>query len=294
MESYKYDAFISYRRKGGDSQSALLRFALIEEGIAPDRIFLDTRTLTSTDNYELKIEEAIAHSANLLVVISKGCFDQQRERDMMEFEILTAQNNGVNIIPVFFDGITSFDNIPLPQSIQSLSLANGVTYNHEYSNAVYSKIRSFLVNVQAEQQEQKPKQGRSKVNLSIKTLGCLMTVALGCVLVFVLPPSFWVISNPDVNPSAAPESPWHPNDYPMDGSDEYPVDSCCAGEYNECDSIGFADEEYFYTIDIDEDIYYHLLTCPTLNGYEAVEMISKDVLDRRGITPCPHCHPDQR
>lgn len=151
MNSYKYDAFISYRRQGGDKYASLLKFALADLGISRERIFLDVHNLRNAEDFEENIKAAVRQSANVIVVVSKGCFDERRVHDLMADEISTALAEGINIVPVFFDDISSFQGMYLPDRIKAISHANGIRYVHEYSEAVYKRILSYLVNVDIRQ-----------------------------------------------------------------------------------------------------------------------------------------------
>ena len=137
----KYDVFISYRRKGGSEKAELLKTVFMQRGYRSSRIFMDTHSLPSGDYYK-KLAEAINKSDNVVVLITKGCFENLSENDCWFFEIKTALDHKKNIIPVFFDGLKATD---FPDSLQALSVYNGLSYNHEYADAFYEKLLSFLI-----------------------------------------------------------------------------------------------------------------------------------------------------
>lgn len=147
MAENKYDIFISYRRKDGSERAELLRAIFVSRGYREDQIFMDTHSLRGGD-FTQKLNLAIQQSANVVVVITKGCFGDMRENDYLVYEISKAMELKKNIIPVLFDGLTSLDEEGLPHALKDLPLHNAVRYDHEYTNAFYDKLMSFLVNSQ--------------------------------------------------------------------------------------------------------------------------------------------------
>lgn len=145
MEICKYDVFISYRRCGGDKYAELIKLALINKGIDESRIFLDTHAMQNTEDFEQYLVDAVKRSNNVVVIISKNCFAERRQNDRMVKEIEIAIAEKINIIPIFFDDVINFENQNLPDSIKSLETANAISYNHEYTDAFYNKLLSFLV-----------------------------------------------------------------------------------------------------------------------------------------------------
>lgn len=139
----KYDIFISYRRQGGSERAELLKAILEKRGYDPNRVFMDTHTLRGGD-FKMRIKEAIEQSVNIIVLITKGCFDNIKEEDYWIYELSEASALNKHIIPVFFDGINNIDKYNLPKTLQELPYQNAVSYNHEYSDASYSKLISFL------------------------------------------------------------------------------------------------------------------------------------------------------
>lgn len=140
----KYSAFISYRRIGGAEKAELLKAVLCKKGYRAKDIFMDTYTI-QTGNYVQSIEQAIAQSRNFIVIITKGCFDNLEEDGIWVHELKLAKDLGLNIIPVYFDGIRKLDRSDLPAPISDLPLDNAVIYSHDYADASYERICSFMV-----------------------------------------------------------------------------------------------------------------------------------------------------
>ena len=143
MEHFTYEVFISYRRKGCSEKAQLVKSELKQRGIEENRIFLDTHSLHEGDFMQI-IKIAIQQSKSIVVVISKGCFDEAKETDFWYMEIKEALAQNKQIIPVFFDGITSFSMINVPNEFEALTKMNAVTYQHEYANAAFDKLITFM------------------------------------------------------------------------------------------------------------------------------------------------------
>ena len=140
----KYSAFISYRRIGGAEKAELLKAVLCKKGYRAKDIFMDTYTI-QTGNYVQSIEQAIAQSKNFIVIITKGCFDNLEEDGIWVHELKLEKDLGLNIIAVYFDGIRKLDRSELPVPISDLPLDNAVIYSHDYADASYERICSFMV-----------------------------------------------------------------------------------------------------------------------------------------------------
>jgi hypothetical protein len=189
-----YDAFISYRRKGGSEKAQLIKSELRQRGIPDERIFLDTHSLHE-GNFEEKIRKAISESQNIIVIISQGCFDEVRQTDYWYLEIREALNQGKNIIPVLFDNISSFTNLNVPDNISSLKEKNCVSYQHEYANAAFDKLYTFLgLGVK----NPIPHRG-----ILMRYKGCMFSIMLAFIgLVVLVPLGLSVFNNDDPkNPS---------------------------------------------------------------------------------------------
>lgn len=111
----KYEVFISYRRQGGSEYAELVKGELVRRGYKESKIFLDTRSI-SNGNYRTKIDDAISQSQNVVVIISKGCFDNQSEDSNWTREITRALTMGINVVPIYFDEIKAIDVAQLPSS----------------------------------------------------------------------------------------------------------------------------------------------------------------------------------
>ena len=138
----QYDVFISYRRAGGSEKAQLVKSELMQRGIEKDRIFLDTHM--HGGDFEQEIKRAIPRSKHVVIIISKGCFDEVRKTDFWYMEMIEALAQKKHIVPIFFDGITTFDGLEVPSEIQAITKRNAITYQHEYADEVFNKLMTFL------------------------------------------------------------------------------------------------------------------------------------------------------
>lgn len=195
LTSEIYDVFISYRRKGGSEKAQLVKSELEKRGVEDKRIFLDTHSLHDGD-FEQNIKVAISQSRSVLVIISQGCFDEVKETDYWYIEIQEALTQGKKVIPFFFDGITSFGGLNVPDELAALTKMNAVTYQHEYADMAFDRLLSFL--------DIQPVSQRSKKRgclFSFKYKGCLVSVTLIGLLLF-----YFFVPNPSFENSRNPSS----------------------------------------------------------------------------------------
>ncbi|MBQ0022653.1 MAG: toll/interleukin-1 receptor domain-containing protein [Prevotellaceae bacterium] len=145
MKSKKYDIFISYRRSGGSERAEMLYNAFKSRGIREDRIFMDTHKL-GNGIFKAELVEAIKSSSNFVVLITKGCFNSTKDKELDNWylEIETALELKKNIIPVYFEDIDEMLK-QIPSDFEHLKDYNSVRYVQEYAEAVYDKIVGMLI-----------------------------------------------------------------------------------------------------------------------------------------------------
>ena len=176
-----YDIFISYRRNGGSERAELLKAVLEKNGIASERIFMDTHALKGGD-FKTRLKDAICESSNFIVLITKDCFEDAKEGDFFVYEIAEAIKLKKNIVPVVFDGENSFAPEALPESIKALSSHNAVSYSHEYADASFKKLCSFLVGDFYTEHESTQTLSKRTKSLKFWTIGVLAAILAGAAI----------------------------------------------------------------------------------------------------------------
>lgn len=174
-----FDVFISYRRNGGSEKAQLVKSELQQRGVPDQRIFLDTHSLHE-GNFREKIRNAISDSQNVIVIISLGCFDQVKETDYWYLEIREALSQGKNVIPVLFDKISSLSDMNIPEDMAELKEKNCVSYQHEYANAAFDKLYTFL--------GLGPYSPNSRKGCLMKYRGCMFSIMLAFIGIVILTP----------------------------------------------------------------------------------------------------------
>lgn len=183
MEQIRYDIFISYRRKGGSEKAQLVKSELLLRGVSDERIFLDTHNLYEGD-FVKKIQTSILQSRYVVLIVSEGCFDEVRETDFWYMEIKEALAQAKPIIPIFFDGISSLDPLPVPIELAALKRMNGVAYQHEYASAAFDKLMIFIgKSVQPYEHV-----GNNRQGCMLKYKGCLISITLTAILLIAITP----------------------------------------------------------------------------------------------------------
>ena len=134
MPGPRKSAFISYRRVDADAVAGRLkdRMALA----LPDwDIFMDVESIAAGANYRVAIDESIARSMVFLPVIGTRWLDEHRARaaageDLVRYEIKSALDHGVRIIPVLVNGARMVERRDLPSDIAALADHNAVELRH--------------------------------------------------------------------------------------------------------------------------------------------------------------------
>lgn len=126
--------FISYRRIDADAVAGRLkdRMALA----LPDwDVFMDVESIAAGANYRVAIDESIARSAVFLPVIGTRWLEEHKARtaageDLVRYEIKSALDHGVRIIPVLVNGARMVERRDLAAEIAALADYNAVELRH--------------------------------------------------------------------------------------------------------------------------------------------------------------------
>lgn len=132
----KYEVFISYRRKGGDSLGLLISDRLSEQ--YGYNVFYDVETMRA-GNFNEQIYNVIDECSEVVVILPPNALDRcEKENDWLRLEIEYAIAKRKNIIPIMMRGFTWPEK--LPDSMKDFPLYNGITASMDYFDASIEKL----------------------------------------------------------------------------------------------------------------------------------------------------------
>jgi hypothetical protein len=148
--------FLSYRRADAAPYARLLQFQLRER--FPDaRVFMDLDSIEAGLDFTKAIREAIESSAVLVALIGRQwatLVDEEGRRrldnpdDYVRFEVQTALERGVRVIPVLVDGAKALQQRELPLKLHRLARLNALELSYsryDYdANRLFDLIRRLL------------------------------------------------------------------------------------------------------------------------------------------------------
>ena len=139
-DSRQYDVFISYRRDDGAELARLVRYALMDRGY---KAFLDVESLGS-GQFDDRLLDSIGAAPGFVIILSKNalvrCHDPE---DWVRKEIAHAISTQRTIVPVMADNFT-FSGQAIPAELEVLQRHNGLNYNHDYFEAMISRLIEYL------------------------------------------------------------------------------------------------------------------------------------------------------
>lgn len=147
----KYDAFISYKRQGGQGWAELVWMALASNG---KEIFIDHSVSGGTQHPLIsELRKEIDKSMNVIVVIFEGIQDVLKsKKDIFLQELQYARSTKKNIIPFYVDGLSSsilkseerFKNLPpILKNIVSGKHSDICYFHGKSQDWMTSLIKSF-------------------------------------------------------------------------------------------------------------------------------------------------------
>ena len=143
--SLNYDIFISYRLEGGYETAKHLYDLLSKDGYT---VSFDIDTLRSGD-FDSELLSRIDQAKDFIIILNKTALDRCMDpsvdikNDWLRNELAYALKKDKNIIPILASDFVFPDN--LPEDIAKISYKNGIHYNKQYFDAMYGKIKEFLI-----------------------------------------------------------------------------------------------------------------------------------------------------
>jgi hypothetical protein len=129
--------FISYRRDDGAGVAGRLRDRLVPVYGAAN-VFVDVDNLQVGDRFDRRLEEALKSADVLIPVIGRrwveilGERGQSHRTDYVRWEIATALQSGIAVVPVTVEGAQLPDLAVLPEDLRTLPLNNGYAISHRH------------------------------------------------------------------------------------------------------------------------------------------------------------------
>ena len=130
--------FLSYRREDAAPYARLLQFQLSER-IPDARVFMDLDSIEPGLDFAEVIREAVDSCAVLVALIGRQwatLTDEEGRRrldnpdDYVRFEVQTALERGVRVIPVLVDGARPLRQQQLPSELQKLARLNALELSY--------------------------------------------------------------------------------------------------------------------------------------------------------------------
>lgn len=146
--------FISYRRSDSSGHAGRL-YDYLKNYFGGERIFFDVDTIKPGTNFEQRISNELDHSEAVLVLIGNQWLDskdQQGNRrldhlhDYVRFEVETALNKNIPVIPVLVQGTHMPSPDVLPEPLKDLSGRNAIRLNDDHWSSDCSLLAGILKN----------------------------------------------------------------------------------------------------------------------------------------------------
>jgi hypothetical protein len=140
--------FISYRRHDSDAAAGRIHDRLKLK--LPDwTIFFDVSTIEAGADFRTAIETAASQSATMVVIVGRGWIGERNHAgvtrineagDVVRFEVATALNRGLRVIPVLINDAKMPPASELPLDIQPFSVCNAIEVRHSRFDADFSNL----------------------------------------------------------------------------------------------------------------------------------------------------------
>jgi hypothetical protein len=148
--------FLSYRRQDATADALLLQKKL-HERIPNAHVFMDLESIDPGADFPERIRQAVDSSAVLVALIGPQWLtlagQQGREEDYVRFEVQTALDRGVPVIPVLVNGAEPPQPEHLPAGLQGLARLNAFELSYVRYEDGANQLVEFIQRVLASQAE---------------------------------------------------------------------------------------------------------------------------------------------
>lgn len=139
--NHQHLAFISYRREQGSEVARIVQTEMARRGFS---CFLDVKDLKA-EHFANRLLKEIEQAPNFILVLAPNSLDRcNNDDDWLRREIAHALKNHKHIIPLMLNNFQFPPGYRLPEDIRGVERHNGVSYSHEYFEATFDKLQSFL------------------------------------------------------------------------------------------------------------------------------------------------------
>ncbi len=144
------DIFVSYKNDGeGNNFAARLADDLTKRGYS---VYFNPNEQHAGEFPE-RLRNAVKNCKDFILVVTKVCLEQlaaNEEIDWIREELLTAKQNGKNIIPLLMPNVTMpKNNNVMPESLRFLPNLDAITMPELYDRSPLDQMLSWLVSVEA-------------------------------------------------------------------------------------------------------------------------------------------------
>lgn len=156
-----YDAFISYKRKGGTPWAELLYLVL--KRIKKKKIYIDRHSIKGGEEWEQSLITAIRASANIIVVVFPELQDIDFGTDDIFIQEITEalrikreDNKYIKIIPFYVEGLSSYEihssdsykNLPVELKQITSTTIQDISFNPDYDEWI-DRMSDSLISIES-------------------------------------------------------------------------------------------------------------------------------------------------
>jgi hypothetical protein len=147
--------FISYRRSDSSGHAGRL-YDYLKSYFGGERIFFDVDTIKPGTNFEQRINSELDNSEAMLVLIGDQWLESKDKEgnrrldhphDYVRFEVETALNKNISVIPILLQGTHMPPRNVLPDTLQDLSRRNAIRLNDDHWYSDCKLLAGILKNV---------------------------------------------------------------------------------------------------------------------------------------------------
>jgi hypothetical protein len=163
--------FISYRKEDAGDLAIVLAEKLVE-AFGTDTIFLDRHKIELGNNWRKDIDIAITKSRVVLALIGQNwlkSYDEfgqrriDRNDDVLAYELLTALQQGIDIIPLYLHGMKPLPSMAFPSGLAELAAKQGIEFDVIRDlDLLFGRLEKITgISIPAVKEEKAKKQGHS-------------------------------------------------------------------------------------------------------------------------------------